>query len=153
MLLAASSCCLAISKVGSVYFVVLNTFRLQGASAGAEWSGSIVCRQPPAACCKVVPPLMYAHITLPLTRLMSCIAMRRAPDRGLSPQIGATKRAVITELPLPLPPLLQAGGTMLHLAFIAKIHAGPSIRQLRKWRRHSGMATRKAGDTAGWMAS
>lgn len=29
---------------------------------------------------------------------------------------------------------------MLHLAFIAKIHAGPSIRQLRKWRRHSGMA-------------
>lgn len=27
--------------------------------------------------------------------------MRRAPDRGLSPQIGAAKRAVITELPLP----------------------------------------------------
>lgn len=63
-------------------------------------------RLPPAACCKVVPPLMYAHITLPLTRLMSCIAMRRAPDRGLSPQIGAAKRAVITEPPLPLPPSL-----------------------------------------------
>lgn len=67
---------------------------------------SISCCLLPAACCKVVPPpplplppLMYAHITLPLTRLMSCIAMRRAPDRGLSPQIDAAKRAVITELP------------------------------------------------------
>lgn len=64
-------------------------------------ASSAACRMPHAACCKVVPLLMYAHITLPLTRLMSCIAMRRAPARGLSPQIGATKRAVITELPLP----------------------------------------------------
>lgn len=32
---------------------------------------------------------------------------------------------------------------MLHLAFIARIHAGPSIRQLRKWRRNSGMAARE----------
>lgn len=163
MLLAASSCCLAISKVGSVYFVVLNTFRLQGASAGAEWSGSIVCRQPPAACCKVVPPLMYAHITLPLTRLMSCIAMRRAPDRGLSPQIGATKRAGITELPLPRAPATHT----CHLkqekqCFIWHL-SQKSMRGHQSGSCANGRGTvgclrgkgrrRGAGNTAGWMAS